>query len=142
MKKMSPTSKISKLYMTNSSIWLTFGEPIKDGHVGNHFCNIFIPLCHVGFFINCNGRKLMDRWICRTFYTSLSKIIIGWFGTVNLASFNCGRIKHISQSNQLEFFSLRKKGKKRCLSILIYLYMLLSIVQDLFILFHNLKSLS
>ena len=43
-KKISPSKK-SKLYMTNLSLWLTFGESIKDDHVANHFCNIFVPLC-------------------------------------------------------------------------------------------------
>ena len=49
--------------MTNLSVCLTFGEPIKDGHVGNYFCDIFVPLCHVSFFINGNGWKLTDEFV-------------------------------------------------------------------------------
>lgn len=54
--------------MTNLSVCLTFGEPIKDGHVGNYFCDIFVPLCHVSFFINGNGWKLTDEFVAFFFY--------------------------------------------------------------------------
>jgi len=33
------------------------------------FCDIFVPTCHVGGFINVSGWKLIKGWICHTFYT-------------------------------------------------------------------------
>ena len=42
---------------------------IRDDHVGNHFNDKFIPLCHVGYFINGYERKLTVGYICFTFYT-------------------------------------------------------------------------
>ena len=42
---------------------------IRDGHVDNHFSEKFIHLCHVGYFINEDERKLTVEYICRTFYT-------------------------------------------------------------------------
>ena len=40
---------------------------------------IFVPLYHVGFFIDGNGWKLTDRWICLTFFTFGAKIWISNF---------------------------------------------------------------
>ena len=42
---------------------------IRDNHVDNHFSDKFVHLCHVGYFINGDGRKLNVKCICRTFYT-------------------------------------------------------------------------
>ena len=42
---------------------------IRDSHVDNHFSDKFVPLCHVGYFINGDRRKLTVGYICCTFYT-------------------------------------------------------------------------
>ena len=42
---------------------------IRDYHVDNHFNTKFVSQCHVGYFINGDGRKLTARYICHTFYT-------------------------------------------------------------------------
>ena len=42
---------------------------IRDGHVDNHFSDKFVHLCHVGYFINADRRKLTVEYICCTFYT-------------------------------------------------------------------------
>lgn len=61
---MSRTSKKLKFYITNPSLWLTFEEQIKDGHVNNHFGDIFVPMCRIDSFINGNGQKLTyDRFV-------------------------------------------------------------------------------
>ena len=41
---------------------------IRDGHVGNHFSDKFVPKCHVGYFINGDRQKFTARYICHTFY--------------------------------------------------------------------------
>ena len=43
--------------------------PLLAIHVDNHLSDKFVFLCHVGDFINGDGRKLMAGYICRTFYT-------------------------------------------------------------------------
>ena len=43
---------------------------IRDDHVDNHLNDKFVPMCHVYYFINGDGQKLMTEYICRTFYTS------------------------------------------------------------------------
>jgi len=42
---------------------------IRDGHVDNYFSDKFVPLCHVGYFINGDEQKLTIEYICCTFYT-------------------------------------------------------------------------
>ena len=42
---------------------------IRDDHVVNHFSDKFVLLCHVGYFINGDRRKLIVEYIYRTFYT-------------------------------------------------------------------------
>ena len=42
---------------------------IRYDHVDNHFNNKFVSLCHVGYFINGDGRMLKVGYICCTFYT-------------------------------------------------------------------------
>ena len=42
---------------------------IRFGHVDNHFSDKFVHLCHIGYFINGDKRKLTTEYICRTFYT-------------------------------------------------------------------------
>ena len=42
---------------------------IRNDQVDNHFNDKFVPLCHVGYFIKGNGRKLTTRYIYCTFYT-------------------------------------------------------------------------
>ena len=37
---------------------------IRDDHVGNYFNNKFIPLYHVGYFINGDRRKLIAEYVC------------------------------------------------------------------------------
>ena len=49
---------------------------IRNGHVSNHFIDKFIHLCHVGYFINSDERKLMVRYISRNFYTFKTKFYI------------------------------------------------------------------
>ena len=41
---------------------------IKDDHADNHFSDKFVPLCHIGNFINSDERKLMAKYIYHTFY--------------------------------------------------------------------------
>jgi len=47
---------------------LTFWSSLFTSHVDNHFCDIFVPLCHINSFINGNRQKLTDEWICRTYF--------------------------------------------------------------------------
>ena len=42
---------------------------IRDDHVDNHFSDKFISLCHVCYFINGDGWKLIVEYICHIFYT-------------------------------------------------------------------------
>ena len=42
---------------------------IRDDCVDNHFGDKFVSLCHVDYFINGDGRKLIAGYICHTFYT-------------------------------------------------------------------------
>ena len=39
---------------------------IRDDHVHNYFNDKFVPLCYVGYFINGDGWKLTDEYICHT----------------------------------------------------------------------------
>ena len=55
---------VQKLYLT--SIFVQF---CQHDYIDNHFNNKFVPLCHVGYFINSDGWKLTVRYICRIFYT-------------------------------------------------------------------------
>ena len=41
----------------------------RNDHVDHNFSDRFVHLCHVGYFINDEGQKLMDGYICHTFYT-------------------------------------------------------------------------
>ena len=45
---------------------------IRDNQVDNHFSDKFVPLGHINYFINGDGRKLTNGYICCTFYTSRS----------------------------------------------------------------------
>ena len=49
--------------------------PMLAIHVGNHFSDKFVPPCHIGYFINGDGRKLMVGYICRTFYIFRDSIL-------------------------------------------------------------------
>jgi len=42
---------------------------IRDDHVDNHFSDKFVSLCHIGYFINDDERKLTAGYIYCTFYT-------------------------------------------------------------------------
>ena len=42
---------------------------IRDDNVNNNFSDKFLPLSHVDYSINSDGRKLIAGYICRTFYT-------------------------------------------------------------------------
>jgi len=66
---MSRTGKKLKFYITNSSLWLTFEEQIKDGYVSNHFGDIFVPMCRIDSFINGNGQKLTYDGFVALFFT-------------------------------------------------------------------------
>ena len=39
----------------------------RDDHVDDHFSDKFVPMCHVDYFINSDGWKLMARYICCIF---------------------------------------------------------------------------
>ena len=41
---------------------------IRDDHVDYHFNDKFVPLYHVGYFINDDRWKLMAKYIYCTFY--------------------------------------------------------------------------
>ena len=41
----------------------------RDDYVDNHFSDKFVSLCHVGYFIYGDGKKLTIGYICYTFYT-------------------------------------------------------------------------
>ena len=41
---------------------------IRDDHIDNYFSDKFVYLCHVNYFINGDGQKLMTEYICYTFY--------------------------------------------------------------------------
>ena len=52
---------------------------IRDVHVDNHFSDKFDPLCHVGYFINGNKHKLMDKYIVALFTLYETKFCIFMF---------------------------------------------------------------
>ena len=49
---------------------------IRDDHVDNHFSDKFVSLCHVGYFINDDRRKLTVGYICCIFILSETKFCI------------------------------------------------------------------
>ena len=57
--------KVKKILYDKYAPMLT----IRDDHVDNNFSGKFVPLCHVDYFINDDGRKLTVGYICHTFYT-------------------------------------------------------------------------
>ena len=47
---------------------MTFWSNLFNSYVDHLFCDIFVPLCHVCFFINGNRWKLTNWWICHIFF--------------------------------------------------------------------------
>ena len=85
---------------------LTFWSNLFSNHVANDFCDIFINLCHIGSFINCNGRKLTNGWTCHTFFT---------FGNSNLNF-------HLSRMNLLALYTFKGKNDYLLLNYILPLY--------------------
>jgi len=56
------------LIFCSNGYLLKFWSNLFNNHADNNFCDIFVSMCHVSSFINGDGRKWTNRWICHIFF--------------------------------------------------------------------------